>query len=75
VITDPIDDVSGSIGIAHDTAERFPDLPQVWRLMEQRHAEDASDSALTDVGIVAKRGVGRGIVENDTIAGTQNVLD
>ena len=26
---------SGSIGIAHDTAERFPDLAQVWRLLVQ----------------------------------------
>ena len=31
VITDPVDDVSGSIGIAHDTVERFPDFAQVWR--------------------------------------------
>jgi hypothetical protein len=33
VITDPTDDVSGSIGVAHDTAERFPDLAEVWRLL------------------------------------------
>jgi hypothetical protein len=32
VVADPVDDGSGSIGIAHDTAERFPDLAQVWRL-------------------------------------------
>jgi hypothetical protein len=32
VITDPVDDVSSPIGIAHDTDERFPDLAQVWRL-------------------------------------------
>src|SRR5271170_3118954 len=32
VITDPFDDVSGAIGIADDTAERFPDLAQVWWL-------------------------------------------
>ena len=31
VITDPVDDVSGSIGIAHDTVDRFPDLAEVWR--------------------------------------------
>jgi hypothetical protein len=29
VVADAIDDGSGSIGIAHDTAERFPDFPQV----------------------------------------------
>jgi hypothetical protein len=33
VISHPVDDVSGSIGIAHDTTERFPDLAQVWRLL------------------------------------------
>ena len=32
VVADPVDDGSGSIGIAHDTAERFPDLAQVWGL-------------------------------------------
>ena len=32
LITDPTDDVSGSIGVAYDTAERFPDLAEVWRL-------------------------------------------
>jgi hypothetical protein len=32
VITDPLDNVSSTIGIVHDTAVRFPDLPQVWRL-------------------------------------------
>ena len=32
VITDPVDYVSRSVGIAQDTAERFPDLAQVWRL-------------------------------------------
>ena len=36
LITDPVDDVSGSIGIAHDTAERFPDLAQVRRLHVQK---------------------------------------
>ena len=35
VVTDPIDDLRSSIGIAHDTAERFPDLAQVWRLLVQ----------------------------------------
>jgi hypothetical protein len=33
VISHAVDDVSGSIGIAHDTVERFPDLAQVWRLL------------------------------------------
>ena len=28
--------ISGAIGIAHDTAERFPDLAQVWRLLVQK---------------------------------------
>ena len=36
VISDPIDDVSSPIGIAHDTAERFPDLAQVWRLLIEK---------------------------------------
>ena len=31
LITDPTDDVSGSIGVAYDTAKRFPDLAEVWR--------------------------------------------
>jgi hypothetical protein len=31
VITDPVDDFAGSIGIRQDTAERFSDLPQIWR--------------------------------------------
>jgi hypothetical protein len=30
VITNPFDDVSGSIGIAHDTVNRFPDFAEVW---------------------------------------------
>ena len=33
VITNPVDDVSRAIGIAHDTAERFPDLAEVWGLL------------------------------------------
>jgi hypothetical protein len=33
VITDPVDNVSGAIGIAHDTDERFPDLAEVRRLL------------------------------------------
>ena len=32
VITNPVDDVSRAVGIAYDTAERFPDLAEVWRL-------------------------------------------
>ena len=35
VITDPVDDISGSIGIAHDTVKRFPDFAQVGRLLVQ----------------------------------------
>ena len=37
VITDPVDDISGSIGIAHDTAERFPDFAQIRRLLVQKN--------------------------------------
>ena len=33
VITDPVDDDSRAVGIADATAERFPDLAQVWRLL------------------------------------------
>ena len=29
VIPDPVNNVSRAVGIAHDTAERFPDLAQV----------------------------------------------
>ena len=36
LITDATDDVSGSIGIAHDAAERLPDLTQVRRLPVQK---------------------------------------
>ena len=36
VITDTVDDVSGAIGIAHDAAERLPDLAQVRRLHVQK---------------------------------------
>ena len=36
VITNPVDDDSRAVGIAHDTAERFPDLAQVWRLLVQK---------------------------------------
>ena len=36
VITDAVDDVSGSIGIAHDAGERLPDLAQVRRLLVQK---------------------------------------
>src|SRR6202140_4324580 len=32
VITDPGNDLSGSIGIAQNTTERVPDFAQVWRL-------------------------------------------
>ena len=30
LITDPVDDISGSIGIVYDTGKRFPDFPQIW---------------------------------------------
>jgi hypothetical protein len=33
VITDPVDYIASSIGIVDDTAQRFPDLAQVWRLL------------------------------------------
>jgi hypothetical protein len=36
VIADPIDDVSGAIGIANDTVDRFPYLAQVGRLLVQK---------------------------------------
>ena len=36
VITDAVDDVSGSIGIVHNAAERLPDLAQVRRLPVQK---------------------------------------
>ena len=32
VIADPLNDISGAIGIADDTAERFPDPVQIWWL-------------------------------------------
>ena len=32
VVPNPVDDVPGSIGIAHDAGERFSDLAQIWRL-------------------------------------------
>src|ERR1700704_5654837 len=31
LVTDPIDDISGSIVICHDTLERLPDFAEVWR--------------------------------------------
>jgi hypothetical protein len=36
VISDAVDDVSGSIGIAYDAAQGFPDLAQIWRLLVQK---------------------------------------
>jgi hypothetical protein len=36
VITHPVDDVSGSIGVTHDTPERFQDLTEFWRLPVQK---------------------------------------
>src|SRR5258706_310007 len=36
VIPDPVDDVSGSIGIAYDTAQGFPHFAQIWRLLVQK---------------------------------------
>ena len=35
MVTDPIDDVRSSIGIAYNTVERFPDLAQLRRLLVQ----------------------------------------
>jgi hypothetical protein len=35
VSPDTVDDVAGSIGIAHDTPERFPDFAQIWRSLGQ----------------------------------------
>jgi hypothetical protein len=35
VITDPVDDIAGAIGIRQDTAERFSDLPQLWPIFVQ----------------------------------------
>src|SRR5712691_3633351 len=31
LVTDPVNDISGSIGIGHDTLERFPDFAEIWR--------------------------------------------
>ena len=36
VITDPVDDISGSIGIVDDTGERFPDFAQIRRVSVQK---------------------------------------
>jgi hypothetical protein len=36
VVAGPVDDVSGSISIAHDAAECFPDFSQVWRALGQK---------------------------------------
>src|SRR5204863_3102194 len=36
VITDSVDDISGSIGIGHDTLERFPDFAQIRRVSVQK---------------------------------------
>jgi hypothetical protein len=36
VFADPIDDVSGAIGIANDTVDRFPDLANVRRPLVQK---------------------------------------
>src|SRR6266705_749456 len=33
LITDPVDDISGSIGIAHGRVKRFPDFAKVWGLL------------------------------------------
>jgi len=33
VITDPIDDLAGAIGIINDTADRLPDLSEAQRLL------------------------------------------
>jgi hypothetical protein len=36
VITDPVDDLSGSIGIAQDAVEGFSNLTQIRRLLDQK---------------------------------------
>jgi len=33
LVTDAVDDISGSIGVAHDRVKRFPDFVQVWELL------------------------------------------
>jgi len=38
LISDPVDDVSGSIGIAYDTAQGFPHFAQIWRLLVQKNS-------------------------------------
>ena len=48
LITDAVDDVSGSIGIANNTGERFPDFAQVRRLHVQK--------ILGRAGVVARAG-------------------
>jgi hypothetical protein len=35
-ITDAADDVAGPICVAHNAAERFPDLLQIWRILIQK---------------------------------------
>ena len=35
VSPDAVDDVAGSVGVAHDTPERFSDFVQIWRLLGQ----------------------------------------
>jgi hypothetical protein len=52
VITDPVDDLSGSIGIAHDTGKRFRDLAQIERLPIQEIQGGS--------GVVARGGDGSG---------------
>jgi hypothetical protein len=36
VISNPVDDVSRSIGIVYDAAQGFPDFTQLWRLLVQK---------------------------------------
>ena len=44
-------------------------------LDDQGQAENRSRLALTDVGIRGKRWLGRGIVENDALPGTQHIVE
>jgi hypothetical protein len=31
LVTDPVNDISGSIGIGHKALDRFPDFAEIWR--------------------------------------------
>ena len=44
-------------------------------LVDQWQAENGASLALTDVGILGKRGLGRGVVENDALSGAQHIVE